>query len=85
MTGSAGARGRPGRCLIPVGLARASQGGQYYTTQEVAAVLRVSQRTVQEWVRRGNLTAVRYGRLLRVRQSDLLAFGQELTKGAPAS
>jgi excisionase family DNA binding protein len=59
--------------------------GQYYTTQEVAQVLRVSQRTVQEWIRTGNLTAVRYGRLLRVRQADLLAFGQELTKGAPAT
>jgi excisionase family DNA binding protein len=58
--------------------------GQYDTTEEVAQVLRVSPRTVQEWIRTGALTAVRYGRLLRVRQADLLAFGQGLTKGAPA-
>jgi excisionase family DNA binding protein len=57
--------------------------GPYYTTQEVARLLRVSQRTVQEWVRSGELTAVRYGRLLRIRQADLAAFGEVLTKGTP--
>jgi excisionase family DNA binding protein len=57
--------------------------GQYYTTEEVAQVLRVSQRTVQEWIRTGALTAVRYGRLLRVRQADLLAFGQGADQGRP--
>jgi excisionase family DNA binding protein len=41
--------------------------GQLYTTDEVARLLRVSQRTVQVWIRDGMLTAVRYGRLLRVR------------------
>ena len=42
--------------------------GALYTTDEVAKLLRVSQRTVQEWIRSGTLTAVRYGRLLRIRQ-----------------
>ena len=45
--------------------------GTLYTTGEVAKMLRVNQRTVQEWIRSGLLTAVRYGRLLRVRQADL--------------
>jgi excisionase family DNA binding protein len=57
--------------------------GPLYTTQEVAQLLRVSQRTVQEWVRSGTLTAVRYGRLLRIRQADLAAFGEVLPKRTP--
>ena len=54
-----------------------------YTTGEVAKLLRVSQRTVQVWIRDGMLTAVRYGRLLRVRQADLATFGEVLTKHTP--
>jgi excisionase family DNA binding protein len=54
--------------------------GQLYTTDEVAKILRVSQRTVQVWIRDGSLTAVRYGRLLRVRQADLAAFGEVLNQ-----
>jgi excisionase family DNA binding protein len=50
--------------------------GQIYTTEEVAKMLRVSQRTVQDWIRSGLLTAVRYGRLLRVREADLQQFGE---------
>ena len=52
----------------------------FYTTQEVARLLRVSQRTVQDWVRSGELTAVRYGRLLRIRQADVASFGEVLTR-----
>jgi len=56
-----------------------------YTTQEVATLLRVSQRTVQDWIRAGTLSAVRYGRLLRIRQADLAAFGEVLPRRtAPA-
>jgi excisionase family DNA binding protein len=54
--------------------------GQLYTTEEVAKLLRVSQRTVQDWIRSGTLTAVRYGRLLRIRQADLAAFGEVLPR-----
>ena len=50
--------------------------GPLYTTDEVAKLLRVSQRTVQVWIRDGTLTAVRYGRLLRIRHEDLVAFGE---------
>jgi excisionase family DNA binding protein len=57
--------------------------GQLYTTDEVAKLLRVSQRTVQVWIRDGMLTAVRYGRLLRVRQADLATFGEVLTRHTP--
>ena len=59
--------------------------GQLYTTDEVAKLLRVSQRTVQEWIRSGTLTAVRYGRLLRIRQADLAAFGEVLPRRTPTT
>ena len=59
--------------------------GPLYTTHEVATMLRVNQRTVQEWIRTGALAAVRYGRLLRIRQADLLTFGEVLSpRPAPA-
>ena len=57
--------------------------GQLYTTDEVAKLLRVSQRTVQVWIRDGMLTAIRYGRLLRIRQADLAAFGEVLNQHTP--
>ena len=60
--------------------------GQLYTTDEVAKLLRVSQRTVQVWIRDGMLTAIKYGRLLRVRQADLATFGEVLNqRTAPLS
>lgn len=54
-----------------------------YTTEEVAKMLKVSQRTVQDWIRGGTLPAVRYGRLLRIRQADLVAFGEVLNQRTP--
>jgi excisionase family DNA binding protein len=57
--------------------------GPLYTTEEVGKMLRVSQRTVQDWIRSGTLTAVRYGRLLRVRQADLASFGEVLPRHTP--
>jgi excisionase family DNA binding protein len=57
--------------------------GPLYTTHEVATMLRVNQRTVQEWSRTGALTAVRYGRLLRIRQADLATFGEVLPRRPP--
>ena len=57
--------------------------GQLYTTDEVAKLLRVSQRTVQVWIRDGTLPAVRYGRLLRIRQADLASFGEVLNAHTP--
>jgi len=57
--------------------------GPLYTTDEVAKLLRVSQRTVHVWIRDGTLTAVRYGRLLRIRQADLATFGEVLNQRTP--
>jgi excisionase family DNA binding protein len=52
--------------------------GTLYTTQEVATMLKVAQRTVQFWIRTRRLPAIRYGHLLRVRQADLASFGEVL-------
>ena len=49
--------------------------GPLYTTREVATFLRVSQRTVEKWIQRGELPAMRYGNQKRVRQDDIVAFG----------
>ena len=58
--------------------------GTLFTTAEVAKLLRVHPRTVQEWIRNGTLTAVRYGKLLRIRQADLATFGEVLNQRSPA-
>ena len=57
--------------------------GQLYTVEEVAGFLRVTQRAVQVWIKRGELTAVRYGRLLRIRQADLQSFGEVVNQRTP--
>jgi excisionase family DNA binding protein len=51
--------------------------GALYTPAEVAALLKVTPRTVQAWIRAGRLPARRYGRLYRVRAADLARFGRE--------
>jgi excisionase family DNA binding protein len=45
--------------------------GQVYTTEEVAEILKTSQRTVQRMIRLGQLKAHRVGRGYRVRDQDL--------------
>lgn len=50
------------------------------TRSEVARYLRVSDRTVSRLIRGGQLPAVRIGRAVRIRQSDLL----EMLNGKPS-
>jgi excisionase family DNA binding protein len=70
----------PGKRKQRVVLPEATEIGKVYTTEEVAQLLTVTARTVQEWIRTGKLPAVRYGRLYRVRADDLAKFGQETGK-----
>jgi excisionase family DNA binding protein len=58
-------------------------GSPFYTTQEVARLLRVDQTTVQGWIRDGLLRGVRFGRLWRVRHADLAVFGEEPPRDTP--
>jgi excisionase family DNA binding protein len=57
--------------------------GPVYTTEEVGKMLKVSQRTVQDWVKSGALSAVQYGKHLRIRPSDLAAFGKVRNQRPP--
>ncbi len=48
---------------------------EYLTVGEVAALLKLNQQTVRNWIDRGDLPAVRVGaRRVRVKQSDLAAY-----------
>jgi excisionase family DNA binding protein len=57
-------------------LPEATEIGRVYTPQEVAELVKVNVRTVQEWIRTGKLPAMRYGRVYRIRAEDLVKFGQ---------
>jgi excisionase family DNA binding protein len=48
-----------------------------YTPEEAAGVLGVSPKTIRGWLRTGKLTALKVGRLWRVRERDLQAFLEE--------
>lgn len=43
----------------------------YLTVAEVAELLRLNQQTVRNWIDQGSLPAVRVGRRVRIKRSDL--------------
>lgn len=47
---------------------------EWYTVQEVAARLRVAVQTVRNLIGRGDLPAIRVGRVYRIAAEDLEAF-----------
>jgi excisionase family DNA binding protein len=49
-----------------------------YTIEEVAKHLKVSTRTVREWLRSGKLKGLKAGRLWRIREEELRAFLERL-------
>ncbi len=50
------------------------QQDEVYTTEEVADKLRVTPKTVREWIQRGDLNAVDVGQGYRIFKSDYEAF-----------
>lgn len=50
--------------------------GRFFSSEEVAARYSVKTTTVLEWIRRGELPAIKIGKLYRVRSDDLEAFEQ---------
>ena len=46
----------------------------FFTTQEIAELLKVSEATVRSWIHGHELRAVRFGREFRVAAKDLEAF-----------
>ena len=47
---------------------------RFYTVVQVATLIEVSTRTVRRWIAEGDLLAHRFGRQVRVAESDLRAF-----------
>ena len=45
-----------------------------YTPKEVAAMLKVTEKSIMTWLRKRQLKGIRAGRLWRVRESDLQEF-----------
>lgn len=46
----------------------------FYTTHEIAELLKISEATIRSWIHEGELRAVRLGREFRVAAKDLEAF-----------
>ena len=53
------------------------------TPEQVAERLQVTERTVYAWLRRGNLPALKLGRLWRIRPEDLEGFLESARTKAP--
>jgi excisionase family DNA binding protein len=47
-----------------------AQPDEFMTVAEVAAILKLNQQTVRNWIDAGTLPAVRIGRRVRVKRSD---------------
>jgi excisionase family DNA binding protein len=47
-----------------------------YSIKEVAAFLKVTERTVRRWIHEGLITAYRFGRQWRITHSDFQAFAE---------
>ncbi len=46
----------------------------FYTTEEVAEILRTTPRNITAWIREGKLHAVKVGKFYRVSEKDLKEF-----------
>ena len=54
-----------------------SESERYYTVAEVAAIYRVTTRTVRNWVYDGKMRAFKKGRMVRIAQSALREFDED--------
>jgi putative molybdopterin biosynthesis protein len=52
-------------------MAQADPDDTFLTVAEVAEMLKLNQQTVRNWIDRGQLSATRVGRRVRIRRSDL--------------
>ena len=46
----------------------------FYSVSETAKLLKVNPKTVRRWIENGDLTEHRFGRQIRISDSDLVAF-----------
>lgn len=57
----------------------------FLTVAEVADLLRLNQQTVRNWIDAGSLPAIRVGRRVRIKRSDLNRILESGYRGAPPS
>jgi excisionase family DNA binding protein len=57
----------------------------FLTVAEVAGMLKLNQQTVRNWIDQGSLPALRVGRRVRIRRSDLDRVLEQSYTGAPSS
>ncbi len=55
----------------------------FLTVAEVAALLKLNQQTVRNWIDAGSLPAIRVGRRVRIKQSDLNRILESGYRGTP--
>lgn len=59
---------------------------QFYTTEEVAEILKVTTESVRRWIRGGKLQSVKLsGKFIRVSQKDLDDFIESMRKDEPTN
>jgi putative molybdopterin biosynthesis protein len=56
---------------------------EVWTTDEVASKLKVTRRTVQQWINEGKLKALRIGREFRIEAQELEAFKERARQAPP--
>jgi excisionase family DNA binding protein len=67
-------------------LERGNREDSFLTVAEVAEMLKLNQQTVRNWIDQGSLPALRVGRRVRIRRSDLERLLEEgYTAGAGSS
>jgi excisionase family DNA binding protein len=64
---------------------RGSSEDSFLTVADVAEMLKLNQQTVRNWIDQGSLPALRVGRRVRIRRSDLERLLEEGRTARPAS
>jgi len=67
----------------PEVIAMTDPTSEWLTVEEIAAELKVTPKTVRDWLQRGEFPATKLGRAYRVRRSDLTAWLQSKEVNAP--
>ena len=62
-----------------------ASGDELMTVAEIAAVLKLNQQTIRNWIDQGRLPAIRIGRRVRIRRSDFEELLTTAATPAPAA